>query len=86
MPISAFLNLPAFRRDHLAEPQTHARFSPLETALVLVHRAGGMAAAVPSFVSFAGYAWPAALPAPKINLGLDWPVAAICCSKPIPIR
>jgi len=30
-----------------------------------------MAAAVPSFVSFAGYAWPAALPNPKINLGLD---------------
>ncbi|WP_206238907.1 protein translocase subunit SecD [Novosphingobium terrae] len=30
-----------------------------------------MAAAVPSFVSVAGYAWPAALPNPKINLGLD---------------
>ncbi|WP_068080749.1 protein translocase subunit SecD [Novosphingobium rosa] len=30
-----------------------------------------MAAAVPSFVSVAGYAWPAGLPNPKINLGLD---------------
>jgi preprotein translocase subunit SecD len=45
-----------------------------------------MAAAVPSFVSFAGYAWPAALPNPKINLGLDLAGGSHCCWRPTPIR